>query len=87
MVEYFCKGAVVKSTSGRDKNQIYIIYSTDEKFAYVINGKEKPIKCPKKKNFKHLYLLNKSSNLDLDKVYDCDVIKYLKDYIKSIDCK
>lgn len=87
MVEYFCKGAVVKSTYGRDKNEIYIIKSVDNKFAYLINGKSRPIECPKKKNFKHLKLLNKTSEIDVDSVANCDVIKYLKDYIKSSDCK
>ena len=87
MVEYFCSGAVVRSTYGRDKNKIYIIKSVDNNFAYLINGKERPIECPKKKNFKHLHLLNKSSGIDVNNVVNCDVIKYLKDYIKSSDCK
>lgn len=87
MVEYFCSGAVVKSTYGRDKNKIYIIKSVDNNLAYLINGKERPIECPKKKNFKHLQLLNKSSGIDVNNVVNCDVIKYLKDYIKSSDCK
>ena len=87
MVEYFCSGAVVKSTYGRDKNKIYIIKSVDNNLAYLINGKERPIECPKKKNFKHLQLLNISSGIDVNNVVNCDVIKYLKDYIKSSDCK
>ena len=87
MVEYFCSGAVVKSTYGRDKNKIYIIKSVDNNLAYLINGRERPIECPKKKNFKHLQLLNKSSGIDVNNVVNCDVIKYLKDYIKSSDCK
>lgn len=87
MIEYFCKGAVVSATQGRDKNNIYIIKYVENNFAYVINGKERPIECPKKKNFKHLQLLKKNADIDIEKVANCDVIKYLKDYIKSRDCK
>lgn len=87
MIEYFCKGAVVRATYGRDKNSIYIIKYVDNNFAYLINGKEKPIDCPKKKNFKHLKLLKKQVDFDVDTCANCDVIKYLKDYIKSMDCK
>lgn len=87
MIEYFCSGAIVKSTFGRDKNNVYIIKYVDDNFAYLINGKQRQIECPKKKNFKHLYLLQKTSDLDLNNCHNCDVIKYLKDYIKSSDCK
>ena len=87
MIEYFVRGAVVKSVAGREKNDVFIILNTDKDYAYLINGKSRPIECPKKKNFKHLHLLNKKSDINLDTCANCDVIKYLKDYIKSSDCK
>lgn len=87
MIEYFVRGAVVKSIAGREKNDVFIILNTDKDNAYLINGKSRPIECPKKKNFKHLHLLNKKSDINLDTCANCDVIKYLKDYIKSSECK
>lgn len=86
MIEYFKSGAIVKAIAGREKNQIFIIKYADKDFAYLINGKNRPIECPKKKNFKHLFLL-KQSNIDVQDMTNADVIKYLKDYIKSRDCK
>ena len=86
MIEYFKSGAIVKAIAGREKNQIFIIKYADKDVAYLINGKNRPIECPKKKNFKHLFLL-KQSNIDVQDMTNADVIKYLKDYIKSRDCK
>ena len=83
----FCSGAVVKATAGREKNEIFVILKIDNNFAYLVNGKTRKIECPKKKNFKHLQMLNSHSNLDMNHLVNCDVIKYLKDYIKSRDCK
>ena len=60
MKEYFKSGAIVKTIAGREKNQIFLIKYVDKNFAYLINGKNRPIECPKKKNFKHLFLLKQS---------------------------
>lgn len=87
MQKYYCSGAVVISIAGREKNQIFLILKTEGNVAYLINGKARPIESPKKKNFKHLQLISKSSNLDFEKLTNADVIKFLKDYNKSKDCK
>lgn len=86
MTEYFKSGAIVKAIAGREKNEIFIIKCVDKNFAYLINGKNRPIECPKRKNFRHLFLLKKS-DIDVQNMTNADVIKYLKDYIKSRDCK
>lgn len=88
MTKYYKQGAIVKVLAGREIGQIFIIKDVEKNFAYLVNGKSRPLDCPKKKNFKHLYLLDKFSNLDFSKCNDSDVIKYLKDYSKSkLDCK
>ena len=86
MTKYYCSGAVVMSIAGREKNELFLILKTEGNWAYLINGKSRPIESPKKKNFKHLQLLSKSSNLDFDNLTNAQVIKFLKDY-KSKDCK
>lgn len=43
-----------KSLSGHDKNQVYLVWRKDERFAYLVNGTTKPIKAPKKKNIRHI---------------------------------
>ena len=73
--------------AGREKNEIFLILKTEGNYAYLINGKTRKIDCPKKKNFRHLNLLQKSIEFDFDKITDADVIKFLKDYNKSKDCK
>ena len=87
MTKYYCSGAIVQSIAGREKNEIFLILKTEGDYAYLINGKNRKIECPKKKNFKHLQLLKKSSDLDINKLTNADVIKFLKDYNKSNDCK
>ena len=83
----FCSGAVVRAIAGREKNEIFVILKIENNFAYLINGKSRPLECPKKKNFRHLQMLKSNSDLNLNLIKNCDVIKYLKDYIKSSDCK
>ena len=87
MTKYYCSGAIVQSIAGREKNQIFLIFKTEGNFAYLIDGKSRKIECPKKKNFKHLNLLKKSSDLNFDNLTNADIIKFLKDYNKSKDCK
>ena len=87
MTKYYCSGAVVMSIAGREKNETFLILKTEGCMAYLINGKSRPIESPKKKNFKHLQLVMKDSGLDLEKLTNAQVIKFLKDYNKSKDCK
>ena len=89
MTKYYCRGAVVKSIAGRESGELFIIMNVDKDYAYLANGKSRPIESPKKKNFKHLHLLCKSENsgLDLENITNAHLIKYLKDYYKSRDYK
>jgi ribosomal protein L14E/L6E/L27E len=89
MLEYFDKGAIVKSTYGREKGELFIITKRDGNYVYLTNGKSRPLENPKKKNIKHIYLLNKDilKDIDLTKLTNAHMIKYLKDYNKSKDYK
>ena len=51
-------GDLVLSTAGRDRNEIFLVVDVLGKFAYVVNGKQRKINFPKKKNIKHLERLN-----------------------------
>ncbi|MBE5758261.1 MAG: RNA-binding protein [Clostridiales bacterium] len=87
-MDKFSSGSIVKSIAGRDSEELYIVKYIENAYAYLINGKSKPIENPKKKNIKHLFLLCKSeySGVDVENLTDALVIKYLKDY-KSKDYK
>ena len=51
-------GSVVRSLAGHDKNNFQVVIKTSDGFAYVCDGKSRPLEKPKKKNIKHLKLLN-----------------------------
>ncbi|MDD2954757.1 MAG: KOW domain-containing RNA-binding protein [Oscillospiraceae bacterium] len=48
------QGCVVRSIAGRDADRFYVILRTEEGFAWIADGKVRPLERPKKKNAKHL---------------------------------
>lgn len=52
-------GQLVKSKSGRDKEECFIVYDIiDEKYVLLVDGKLRKISKPKKKKVKHLQKYN-----------------------------
>lgn len=45
---------VVKSLAGRDKGEWFVIVSIDGEFAFIANGKSRPLNRLKKKRIRHL---------------------------------
>ncbi len=89
MRKYLNRGALVKAIQGRESGEVFLVLNADEEYAYLVNGKTRTIEQPKKKNKKHLYLLLKSEdvNLDFSSLTNAHIIKYIKDYNKSRDYK
>lgn len=89
MRKYLNRGALVQAIQGRESGEVFLVLNADEEYAYLVNGKTRTIEQPKKKNKKHLYLLLKGEdvNLDLDGLTNAQIIKYIKDYNKSRDYK
>lgn len=87
MRKYLNRGALVQAIQGRESGEVFLVLNADDEYAYLVNGKTRTIEQPKKKNKKHLYLLLKSEdvNLDLDSLTNAHIIKYIKDYNKSRD--
>lgn len=50
----FERGQVVISLAGRDCGHLLAVMSTDEAYAYVCDGKERPLDNPKRKNLRHI---------------------------------
>lgn len=64
MEREFKVGDIVKSTSGHDKNQLFLIISIDKNgYIVIINGKQRTKNKPKLKNPKHLQLVAHDENL------------------------
>lgn len=82
----FKTGSLVKALCGREYSELFIIVKIEGNYAYLSNGKSRPIEKPKKKNIKHLYKLlietPLSEMINNSKITNGDIIKYLKDYIK-----
>ena len=47
-------GTIAKNKAGREKGKIYIIIAMDDQYAYVVDGDQRGIENPKRKNPKHL---------------------------------
>ena len=69
----FNVGDLVESTHGKDKGQLFLIYNTTEKCAFLVNGSNRTKNKPKIKNFKHIKL-KKSLKLDFNYLNNCDII-------------
>ena len=48
------KGNIVKSISGHDKGGFFICLDVTENYALIVDGKNRKLEKPKKKNVKHL---------------------------------
>lgn len=77
-------GQFCYSKQGRDKGKVFIVYeNVDEDYVLLVNGEEKKISNPKKKNKRHLQKINdiinnfekmKSDN----KIDDLIIKRYIK---------
>lgn len=48
-----------KSLSGHDKNQYYFVLEKEADFFLLVNGTNRPLEKPKKKNEKHVQIMKK----------------------------
>lgn len=80
------QGQLCESLQGRDKGNLYAVLRVlGEDLVLVADGDTKKLSCPKKKNIKHLSLLNKSiGDYGVDfsdgKADDCRLAYALKQY-------
>lgn len=57
-------GHVVRSTAGRDRDQVYIVWRAEGDFIWLVDGKAKRPETPKRKRCKHV------EHVDILKVND-----------------
>lgn len=48
------QGDIVIVKTGRDKGKYFLIIKTENNVAYIVNGKDRKVQNPKKKNIKHI---------------------------------
>lgn len=82
-------GNFAASKAGHDKKQVYVIVDQDEEYVYLSDGRLKPLSRPKKKNIKHIQIINRKVDRELlirlmnrETIFD-EQIKYaIKQYHK-----
>lgn len=73
-------GQVVLSKAGRDKGEPMIIYDVaydikNPEYVYVVNGRNRTVENPKKKNNKHLQKTLKVSCLVAEKIESREIVR------------
>jgi len=77
-------GRLAISLKGRDAGNIYLIYSLNGSFASLVDGNAKRIVNPKKKNIKHIKILDFESESIKQKiqkklkVFDSEIYSFIK---------
>ena len=76
------------SKSGHDKGHLYVIIKTDDEYVYLVDGKIRTLSNPKKKNKKHIQIINyKSEKIIMDinegKLINETVKRCLKLYMRE----
>ena len=67
-------GKLAISKSGHDKNNIYVVMEVIEGFVILSDGKLKTIDKPKKKNIKHIQIIDYKSDEVIEKILNGKII-------------
>ena len=59
------QGDIVIVKTGRDKGKYFLVIETENGVAYIVNGKDRKVQNPKKKNIKHIKKVLTESLKDL----------------------
>lgn len=59
------QGDVVVSNVGRDSGKTFLVIAVEKNIVYIVNGKERKVSNPKKKNIKHLTKIFNASLIEL----------------------
>lgn len=59
-------GAIAKNKAGRDENALYIVIALDKDYAYVVDGSNRTLQKPKRKNPKHLQATGQKMQISID---------------------
>ena len=70
----FTEGCVVRSVAGRDKDNIFFIFSLEGEYAYLTDGSIHKVESPKKKKLKHLEYCGENPNPKLHGKIVCGVM-------------
>lgn len=82
-------GDVVLATAGKEKNQLLIVKSVDEKYCFLVDGKRLKVDKPKKKSLKHVQKATKIpfpvEKLEESEKVNAEIRKFLKERIEYVE--
>ncbi len=83
-------GKFATSKAGHDKSKIYVIIKEETEYVYLTDGIYKTVSKPKKKNKKHIQIINKGQDekitqklLNKEPVSDEEIKRAIKIYERS----
>ncbi len=80
-------GKMAKSLYGHDAGKVYMIVGEEDGFVYLANGSERTLKCPKKKNKKHIQVIknipDEVGKLIRSEICDLNLKRAIKIYQKT----
>lgn len=72
------------SKAGHDKKHLYMIFKEDERNVYLVDGVNKTLEKPKKKNKKHIQIIHFCDKISSDIEFsDAGIAKAIASYKKS----
>lgn len=75
---------VVKSLAGHDHGKVYIVIRSEGDYRWLVNGKERGLDYPKKKNVKHLQIIKCISKEMKERIQLANTDTQIKRIIKEI---
>ena len=85
-------GQIVFSKSGRDKGKIFMVMAVEGEYAFLSDGKLRPLNKLKKKKAKHIQPTNTIVDIFVETVSggmelkDADIRKWLKAFMNNGKC-
>jgi len=80
-------GQIVFSKSGRDKGKVFIVMAVEGEYAFLTDGKLRPLNKLKKKKAKHIQPTNTITDLavsgGISNLKDADIRKWLKAFMNK----
>lgn len=79
-------GMLASSKAGHDKRKVYVIIKEETEYVYLVDGKIRTLAKPKKKNKKHIQVIRKCQEPDLEdrvrngRIDDIEIRKIIKQY-------
>ena len=74
-------GMLARSKAGHDKGHVYVIFSVDEAYVYLVDGIIRTIGKPKKKKKKHVQVICEKH--ELSNIDDVEIKRILRPFDKE----